>query len=103
MTETNNEITVSWDGNLKTTEKVLAYPQYNQETTKRLERDIFLLQTDRFMLEDYPISSEVKQKYKEYRKYLRELPEQSDFPNLEIMDFETWCASPKAVIEDNTL
>lgn len=57
----------------------------------RRVRDNALIQTDRFMLEDYPISSEAKQKYKEYRQYLREIPEQSDFPNLEILDFETWC------------
>lgn len=57
---------------------------------KRAERDNILQSTDKFMLSDYPITEEEKGLLIKYRKYLRDLPEGSDFPNVEVLTFEDW-------------
>lgn len=44
-------------------------------------RDELLQETDKFLLEDFPISEEQKEKYKIYRNALRKIPEQSGFPD----------------------
>ncbi len=46
----------------------------------RMKRNILLNETDKYMIEDYPISLERKEKMKVYRQTLRDLPEQSGFP-----------------------
>lgn len=46
----------------------------------RKERDALLYATDKYIIDDYPISSEEKAKVLEYRQELRDLPEQEGFP-----------------------
>lgn len=41
----------------------------------RTIRNNFLSQTDKYMISDYPITSEIKQQLTQYRQQLRELPE----------------------------
>ena len=60
---------------------------------KRAERDALLAQTDKFVLSDYPITEEKLAQYKAYRQYLRDLPEQVEFLNVEIMTFEKYVES----------
>ena len=60
---------------------------------KRAERDNLLAQTDKYMLPDFPITEEKLAQYKAYRQYLRDLPEQAGFPNVEIMTFEKYVES----------
>ena len=60
---------------------------------KRAERDNLLAQTDKYMLPDFPITGEKLAQYKAYRQYLRDLPEQAGFPNVEIMTFEKYVES----------
>lgn len=48
----------------------------------RQERDWLLAETDKYMLPDFPISEEERNKYKQYRQYLRDLPQDKDFPNI---------------------
>lgn len=57
---------------------------------KRAERDALLAQTDKFVLSDYPITEEKLAQYKAYRQYLRDLPEQAGFPNVDVLGFGDW-------------
>lgn len=57
---------------------------------KRAERDNLLAQTDKYMLSDFPITDEKREQYKAYRQYLRDLPEQESFPNVEVLSFDDW-------------
>lgn len=56
----------------------------------RRHRDSLLVQTDKYMITDYPISEEKREKYKQYRQYLRDITLSLEFPNLEILTFEKW-------------
>ena len=60
---------------------------------KRSERDVMLRATDVYMLPDFPISDEERELYKQYRQYLRDLPEAESFPEVEVMSFEDWSKS----------
>ena len=42
------------------------------------------------MLPDFPITDEEREQYKAYRQYLRDLPEQAEFPNITIKKFEEY-------------
>lgn len=57
---------------------------------KRAERDALLAQTDKYMLPDLPITDEEREQYKAYRQYLRDLPEQAGFPNVDVLSFEQY-------------
>lgn len=57
---------------------------------KRAERDNLLAQTDKYMLPDFPITEEKLAQYKAYRQYLRDVPEQPEFPSVELLSFEDW-------------
>lgn len=46
----------------------------------RKQRDKILEETDKYILNDFPISKEQKEKYKIYRNDLRKVPEQEGFP-----------------------
>ena len=60
---------------------------------KRSERDAMLKSTDVYMLPDFPISDEKRELYKQYRQYLRDLPEAESFPDVEVMSFDDWNSS----------
>lgn len=58
---------------------------------KRAERNAILDATDKFVsVPDYPITDEKREQYKAYRQYLRDLPEQESFPNVEVLSFDDW-------------
>lgn len=61
-----------------------------KEADKRLERNILLQSTDKYMLSDYPLTEEERELYRQYRQYLRDFPENDDFGNSEIKTFEIW-------------
>lgn len=61
-----------------------------QTAEKRAERDVILQSTDIYMLPDYPITEEEREVYKQYRQYLRDLPSNEAFPNVEIKTFDEW-------------
>ena len=56
----------------------------------RAERDELLLVTDRYMLADFPVAEDERELYRQYRQYLRDVPEQEDFPDEAIKTFEEW-------------
>lgn len=43
-------------------------------------RDEILRETDKYLLSDYPVTAEHKQKIIEYRQFLRDVPKQQGFP-----------------------
>lgn len=60
----------------------------------RETRDRFLAETDKFLIQDYPITSSQKAKYKQYRAYLRDYPDSSeDWFEHEPMSFTEWTTS----------
>lgn len=60
------------------------------KAAKRAERDAMLKATDIYMLPDYPITDEGRERYKQYRQYLRDIPTSADFPNVDILSFDDW-------------
>lgn len=56
----------------------------------RADRDKLLFATDKYMLADFPAAEEERELYRQYRQYLRDIPETPGFPNTEIMDFTAW-------------
>lgn len=65
-------------------------PQEEKANDVRVERNFKLTATDIKMLPDYPIDEEARQEYKDYRQYLRDIPEDELFPDIGILDFDTW-------------
>ena len=51
---------------------------------KRNIRNCYLLQTDKYLIPDFPISDEKRKEIKEYRQILRDLPTEKDFPDIEV-------------------
>lgn len=90
-----NLISVSLGGGQYRLEEQIVPEKTTEELAqdKRAERDILLAQTDKYMLSDFPITDEERAQYKAYRQYLRDLPEQESFPNVEIMTFEKYVES----------
>ena len=56
----------------------------------RAERDDLLCQTDRYMLADFPVVEDERELYRQYRQYLRDIPEQESFPDEGIKTFGEW-------------
>lgn len=58
----------------------------------RASRDALLLKTDILMIADCfeNLSDEDKKNYKNYRQYLRDIPQNPDFPNVEVLTFDDW-------------
>ena len=58
----------------------------------RASRDAPLLKTDILMLADCfeNLSDDDKKNYKNYRQYLRDIPQNPDFPNVEVLTFDDW-------------
>lgn len=63
-----------------------------KEQEVRRIRDAYLSLTDRYMLPDFPIEENKREIYAEYRKYLRNIPENEAFPNLTVLTFDEWSA-----------
>lgn len=51
---------------------------------KREIRNSYLLQTDKYMINDFPINENQKETIKEYRQMLRDIPTQKGFPEIVI-------------------
>ena len=56
----------------------------------RFIRNNYLEKTDKYVLKDFPISEEDKNKYIAYRQYLRDFTKQENWWTVEIMAFEQW-------------
>ena len=51
---------------------------------KRVVRDKYLQQTDKYLLPDFPITKDDLVKIIEYRQTLRDIPQNKDFPDVDI-------------------
>lgn len=74
-------------------EEIAAIPEPTDEekaADKRAERNILLDATDKYMISDFPITDEEREKYKAYRTYLRDLPASDLFPNIDVLTFDEW-------------
>jgi hypothetical protein len=56
----------------------------------RAKRDELLCVTDKYMLVDFPIAEDERELYRQYRQYLRDIPEAEGFPDVSILTFEDW-------------
>ncbi len=56
----------------------------------RSMRDALLSATDKYMLADFPIAEDEREQYRQYRQYLRDIPEKAAFPNVSVLTFEEW-------------
>lgn len=59
----------------------------------RGKRNIFLAETDRTQLSDFPIDSKNRAKYREYRQYLRDLPKMyndNTISKAKVKNFQEW-------------
>lgn len=67
---------------------------------KRAQRNALLEATDKYTsVPDLPITDEVREQYKEYRQYLRDIPTNPAFPNVEILTFDAWVESQSETSE----
>ena len=86
--ENNSTAYVNDDGNI-----VLGYSDEQKKEMKASEmrrlRDEALEKSDLYMIPDYPISDEYREKIKEYRQTLRDLPESEEWPYVELPEFPT--------------
>ncbi len=63
---------------------LIDYPEKTTEEKAALirkKRNALLKQTDKYMLTDFPVSSEKRNEYKTYRQRLRDITKQSGFPD----------------------
>lgn len=70
-----------------------------EEETKKLEQDIKLAlnETTWSMLSDAPLSQEGKKLYRDYRQYLRDIPDlwkRQQINELKVMTFDEWRKNP---------
>lgn len=73
--------------------EVAKYHRYSDEILAekiREKRNQILLNTDKFMIQDYPISEKEREKIKLYRQYLRDIPSNKDFPSIKVLNFDEW-------------
>ena len=82
---------VHCDGRFVLTSSAEAIEQKKADV--RAVRNMYLEQTDKFLLSDYPITSTQKTKYKQYRVYLRDYTLTEDWFEHEPMSFDEWCYS----------
>lgn len=86
----DNSVETAYDGTLWEKGFAPAKSDSIKAAEVRTRRDELLRQTDKFMIADYPITETLRDQYKNYRAYLRDIPDRSDFPNCTVFDFETW-------------
>ena len=58
----------------------------------RAVRNQYLVETDKYMIPDFPITEEERQQYKDYRMYLRDYPETEGWCEQNPLTFEDWKA-----------
>ena len=64
----------------------------------RQKRDKILTDSDKYMISDFPVETKLRGLYKEYRKYLRDLPKlfnDTTIKNAKVKSFDEWLAFRK--------
>lgn len=70
-----------------------AEPETEIQIRIREIRDNALEQTDKYMIVDFPISDEDREKMKQYRQYLRDYTKQKDWRESEPLKYDDWLVS----------
>ena len=78
------------DGQYQIVSSIVEPTEEEKAESKRAERDALLANTDKYMISDFPITDEKREKYKAYRSYLRDLPSSDLFPNIDVLTFDQW-------------
>ena len=70
--------------------RIVEEPRQMKAAERRLERNMLIAATDKYMFADFPIAEEEREQYRQYRQYLRDIPEAEGFPDVSILTFEDW-------------
>lgn len=86
---------IKWDGEKWIYEEEPQEEEYIQteddlKADKRADRDFLLANSDKYMISDFPITEEDKQKWVEYRQYLRDYTEGKNWWQEDPKTFEDW-------------
>lgn len=83
---------VKWDGEKWIYEKPEEYipTEDDLKADKRAERDFLLFNSDKYMLSDFPITEEEREKWVAYRQYLRDYTKQENWWEESPKTFEDW-------------
>ena len=86
---------VKWDGKKWIYEEEPQEEEYiptedDLKADKRAERDYFLFNSDKYMLSDFPITEEEREKWVAYRQYLRDYTKQEHWWEESPKTFEDW-------------
>jgi len=72
-------------------------PKEEKAEEIRQLRNLYLTESDKYMLEDYPLTAEERELCRQYRRYLRDISLLENFPDITLMSFSEWLS--KAVKE----
>lgn len=83
---------VKWDGKKWIYEKKEVYipTEEDKEESIRAERNFLLDSSDKYMLPDFPITEEEREKWVAYRQYLRDYTKQENWWEESPKTFEDW-------------
>ena len=95
---TEQEVEQAWNGAWYLAGYAPDKPQEVKEQEVRAVRNQYLADTDKYMIADFPISDEEREKYKAYRTYLRDFTKEPDWFEKNPLNFDEW----KQVIIDSS-
>ena len=86
---------IKWDGKNWTYEKEPEEEEYiptedDKKASIRADRDYLLADSDKYMLSDFPITEEAREKWVAYRQYLRDYTKQENWWEESPKTFEDW-------------
>lgn len=89
---------IKWNGTKWIYEEIQKEKEEPREKTKeekeneiRAIRNFYLFETDKFLsVPDFPITEEEREKYRDYRQYLRDYTKEEEWYEQQPMTFEEW-------------
>lgn len=89
---------IKWNGSEWIYEEIPTEKEEPREKTKeekeneiRAIRNFYLFETDKFLsVPDFPITEEEREKYRDYRQYLRDYTKEEEWYEKQPMTFEEW-------------
>lgn len=83
---------VKWDGEKWIYEEPEEYipTEDEKKASIRADRDYLLVDSDKYMLSDFPITEEEREKWVAYRQYLRDYTKQENWLEESPKTFEDW-------------
>ena len=87
---TEMEVEQAYDGQWYLKGYAPEKPVEEKKAEVRTVRNMYLEQTDKYMITDYPITDEERELYRQYRTYLRTYPECRDWYKANPKTYEEW-------------